>query len=185
MKKIVLFAAIIMATVSCANKSEWTELWSVAPAENFNRADMDAHYKAHTELWNAVFNFLNTHDLDTLSAGRYEIVEGQAYANVSDYTPKKAEDCRFENHHKFIDLQYVSVGKEMMGVVRNAAAEEKEAYVESNDIAFFGTALDGAAYEIADSGKYFVFFPEDLHRPSMEACDNPAPVKKIVVKILY
>ena len=185
MKKFILLAVIMMATVSCASQSDWTKMWSVAPADNFCRAEMDAHFAAHPELWKAVFDFLNAHQLDTLEEGRYEIIEGQAFANVSEYTPKLPEKCRFENHHNFIDLQYVIVGEEKIGVVRNPAAEEKEPYNPDKDIAFFGTEQEGAAYEIADSSKYFVFFPEDLHRPSMAASEDPAPVKKIVVKIRY
>lgn len=185
MKKFVLIAAMIMATISCSGQSDWTKMWSVSPADNFCRADMDAHFAAHPELWKAVFDFLNTRQLDTLPEGRYEILEGQAFANVSEYTPKKPEKCRFENHHNFIDLQYVVSGVEKMGVVRNPKAEASKPYNPDKDIAFFGTEQEGAVYEIADSSKYFVFFPEDLHRPSMEASENPAPVKKIVVKIRY
>jgi len=34
----------------------------------------------------------------------------------------------------------------------------------------------------ADPDKFFVFFPEDVHRPGLKV-DSIAPVRKIVVKV--
>ncbi|MBQ7876937.1 MAG: YhcH/YjgK/YiaL family protein [Bacteroidales bacterium] len=56
-----------------------------------------------------------------------------------------------------------------------------EGYDCERDIIFFND-LNKSDRHIADSTVMFIFFPSDLHKPSV-AIDHPAPVRKVVVKI--
>lgn len=178
-------AAALFCLAACNDKQDWSALWDVTPSQSIDRARMDEHYAAHRDRWDATFEFLKNNDLDTLSLGKYQILGDDVFASVSEYLPKDAENCRFESHKKYIDLQYVISGEEKMGVVALGDLQEVEAYDACKDLAFYGTEVEGAKYEVADSSKYFVFFPSDVHRPSMKNSADSVMVKKVVVKILF
>ncbi|MCQ2183964.1 MAG: YhcH/YjgK/YiaL family protein [Bacteroidales bacterium] len=167
---------------ACSNKAKWPCGWEVAPAETIDRTELDNHFAANTERWVKTFEFLKNHDLKNLAVGEYEIVGREAYAIVSEYETKAPENCRFESHRKYIDLQYIIEGKEIMGVAAPEGLEVTVPYVE--DIEFYGTEAEGAKYEEATPEKFLVFFPDQPHRPCI-SCDGPSHIKKVVVKILY
>ncbi|MEO7490410.1 MAG: YhcH/YjgK/YiaL family protein, partial [Ferruginibacter sp.] len=91
---------------------------------------------------------------------------------------KKMEDAKWESHKKYIDLQYIIKGKEIIGVADASKATVTKPYTPDamNYIA------DGTYYT-TDSGTFFLFFPNDAHRPVIKA-DGYDVVKKIVIKIL-
>ncbi len=47
--------------------------------------------------------------------GRYEIDEN-SYANIEEYNTKPIENCRFEAHKKYIDIQLLLKGEERLDV---------------------------------------------------------------------
>jgi len=53
-------------------------------------------------------------------------------------------------------------------------------YDEEKDIMFLTAEKEN--YRIAKPGKFFLFFPEDAHRPTVKSAEN-SPVRKIVVKV--
>ncbi|MCM1036796.1 MAG: YhcH/YjgK/YiaL family protein [Bacteroides sp.] len=151
-----------------------------------DRAKTAAHIEAHPERWQAAMDYLRTTDLDLAAPGTYELMPGgEAFAIVSEYVPRQADSCRFEAHRRYIDLQYVIAGTERMGITRPEGLSVAEPYVD--DIEFYSPAGVQADYATATPDSFFVFFPDDPHRPSMAPDDDApaAPVKKVVVKILY
>ena len=55
-----------------------------------------------------------------------------------------------------------------------------EEYNEEKDIAFYKADIE--KYLRADSTRFFLFFPEDLHQPCMNTGQSKK-VKKVVIKI--
>jgi YhcH/YjgK/YiaL family protein len=53
-------------------------------------------------------------------------------------------------------------------------------YDETKDLEYM-TVKDGVEYK-ASPERFFLFFPSDIHRPSLTVNGN-SPVKKIVVKV--
>lgn len=180
MKKILFFVMVASLFASCS--SQWPYGWEVPVAECVNKSAVDAHVAAYPERWKAAFEYLKETDLSSLEIGEYEILGRDVYATVSSYEPKEPENCRFEAHRKYVDIQYLISGTEMMGVTPLEGLEETVPYTE--DIAFYGTESADAVYETATPEKFFVFFPEDAHRPSMKT-DGSETVRKIVIKLLY
>lgn len=180
MKKLLILLSVLAIMTGCYQK--WPCGWKATPADCLDRQEMDAHFAAHPDRWKATFKFLATTDLESLELGEHEILGRDVYAIVSEYMPKEAEDCRFESHKKYIDLQYLVSGEEMMGVTSPEGLEVVVPYVE--DIMFYSPEGVEAVYEKAVPGKFFVFFPDDAHRPSMKSADGVS-VKKVVVKVLY
>jgi YhcH/YjgK/YiaL family protein len=68
-----------------------------------------------------------------------------------------------------------------MGLTTLDKVTVKEPYSEEKDIAFYD--FDGGDYLKATPENFFLFFPEDVHRPSITTGDSVL-IKKIVVKIL-
>jgi YhcH/YjgK/YiaL family protein len=100
---------------------------------------------------------------------------------VQEYYGKQKSDAFYESHKKYTDIQYIIEGEEVIGLTALDKLKIKEPYNEENDIAFYD--FDGGDYLKASPEKFFLFFPEDAHRPSITTGDSIL-VKKIVVKIL-
>jgi len=100
---------------------------------------------------------------------------------VAQYYGKQKADAFYESHKKYIDIQYVIEGEELIGLTTLDKVTVKDAYSEKKDIAFYNS--DSGDCIKATPEKFFLFFPEDVHRPSITTGDSIL-VKKIVVKIL-
>lgn len=163
-------------------KSEWLGGWDITPDESINRREFAISYYNHQERWDKVFKFLKDNDLSSLELKRYDIDGTEVYAPVSEYMSKSKDVARYEAHKKYIDLQYVISGKELIGVAPMSALKEvTEEYNETKDI-FFMT-VNNPVERPANPDRFFLFFPDDLHCPGMMDGDSTM-VKKVVVKIL-
>lgn len=173
--------AVVIAIVSCstADTSKWTDGSLPALYPGMDMSTLQSQVGQNPAAWDAAHAFLCREDLDTLSVGTYQIAPDGVYAIVSEYETKP--DSRFEAHRSYIDIQYVLSGKEQIytGVLEGAVSPE--GYDCERDIIFFND-LNKSDRHIADSTVMFIFFPSDLHKPSV-AIDHPAPVRKVVVKI--
>lgn len=116
-----------------------------------------------------------------LAEGRHEI-SGGAFALVSAYQTASPDGKKFEAHRKYIDLQYLMAGEEIVHVADVSRLVVAEEYDDARDVAFFN---DPASYEsiVLRAGLFAVFYPDDAHRPGMMADGSPSTVKKVVVKI--
>jgi len=162
-------------------KGDWLNGWQIKPDQSINRKAFAVSYFNNRERWDEAFNFLNSNDLSGLELKRYDITGDNVYAPVSEYLTKNDEDARYEAHKKYIDIQYVVTGKELIGVAPiSSKMEVLEAYDLTKDIEFL-TVADGEN-RIATPDRFFIFFPEDAHRPGLKDGKN-SPVRKIVVKI--
>jgi biofilm protein TabA len=87
------------------------------------------------------------------------------------------EDVKWESHKKYIDLQYIIKGKEIIGVADASKATITKPYT----VDVINYDADGKYYT-TEPGKFFLFFPNDAHRPTIKV-DGYDVVKKIVIKI--
>ena len=67
-----------------------------------------------------------------------------------------------------------------MGITTLDKAEVSDPYDAETDLVFYN--YEGGQYFKANSGSFFIFFPEDLHRPCIKTVES-VPVKKLVVKL--
>ena len=67
-----------------------------------------------------------------------------------------------------------------MGITIRGNVTIDEPYIEEKDITFY--TFDGGDYRLATPANFLVFFPEDMHRPSISTGDS-VMVKKVVVKV--
>jgi YhcH/YjgK/YiaL family protein len=155
--------------------------WNVTPDASINKREFAIAYNRNKERWDKAFEYLKNTDLKSLENKRHDIDGDNIYAIVSEYLTKNIEDAKFEAHKKYVDIQYVISGSEQMSVTpATKLGEVLQPYDETKDLEFM-TVSESTDY-VATPERFFLFFPSDLHRPSVKIGEN-AQVKKIVVKV--
>lgn len=124
------------------------------------------------------FEFINDTDLVAIESGKYQIDNDDVFAIVQEYDTKEEKDCVLEGHHKYIDIQYVIQGVELMGFTPLTNQEVVEEDLEKDYTFYKG---DTSMLRV-EEGVFTIFFPEDLHRPCVKA-GQISKVKKVVVKV--
>jgi YhcH/YjgK/YiaL family protein len=162
-------------------QGEWHSRISAQPDASVDIEALYAHYTRHTDLWEQVFNCLAETDLADIEKGRYPIAGDSLFMIVDEYHTQDAKERKYEAHRKYIDLQYVISGQELIGIAKLDKQGLLEPYDKDRDIAFF--SVDDGEYRLADNSVFFVFFPDDAHQPCVNV-DQNAPVRKIVFKII-
>ncbi len=138
------------------------------------------HYRNLSERLKKGLEFLEEIDFDTIEPGKYNIEGDEVYAMVSEYETKTPENAKVEAHERYIDIQYVVKGEEMMGYAPLEDQDIKTPYNPEKDVVFFNTDYDKI---LLKEGMFGIFFPTDIHAPGLMT-DSPKPVKKVVVKVL-
>ncbi len=152
------------------------------PDASIDVSEFKQHLAKYPERWNVALDFLAKNDLKSLSLGRTDLND-DVYITVSEYTTKNIEDADYESHKKYIDLQYIVSGEELIGLTRNQQMLKViSPYAEEKDIEFY--EYNGGDLLSATPDRYFIFFPKDIHRPCIKMKENSI-VKKVVVKIKY
>ncbi len=162
-------------------KGEWLNGWKVKPDASINRREFAISYYKQKDRWNKAFAFLKDNDLTKMEVRRYDIDDNNVYAPISEYTTKNEQDARFEVHQKYIDIQYVISGKEQIAVAPLSLQKEiLEPYKPENDIMFL--TVEKFTSLPATPDRFFIFFPDEAHRPGVKDGEN-SPVRKVVVKV--
>ncbi|WP_077610673.1 YhcH/YjgK/YiaL family protein [Clostridium sp. Marseille-P2415] len=126
-------------------------------------------------------DFLKNTDLKNLAPGKYEIDGKNVFANVTEYTTIPWEEAKYEAHHNYTDIQYMISGSETMTYARVDELAEKVPYNEEKDVVFYDNENPGLKV-VVKAGEYMIFNPWDGHKPKA-AAGEPAPIKKVIVKI--
>ena len=113
--------------------------------------------------------------------GDYEIEGDSLYAMVKTYATQPRESLQFESHIKYIDVQVLLDGEELIDVALEKNLEVVQEYSEEKDAAFFG-APEKYTSVIMKPGRFVVLYPEDVHRPNC-SLQKDREVRKIVLKV--
>ena len=92
--------------------------------------------------------------------------------------PTKAPDVA-EAHRKYMDIQYIVKGKEVMGWADLAACTPAGEFNEDKDVGMYNGNFE---YITINEGICYVAFPEDAHMPGRHL-DVPNDFVKVVVKL--
>lgn len=160
-------------------KKEWAGGLELVPHSSVNAAEFARQYKLNKPYWDAAFRFMKEHNLDTLQKGKYPIDGENVFASVTEDPSKDLDKTNWESHRKYIDLQYVVSGQEIIGLYPVAKATVTKPYDEKKDVANY--TADGVL-QLSVPGTFFLFFPSDAHRPNITPGGNKL-VKKLVIKI--
>lgn len=127
--------------------------------------------------------FLLEKDIPSLSLGEHEIQGKQIYAKISEYQTEPKEHRRPESHEKYVDIQYICSGEEMIGLAMiTEAGEIDEDCRNERDIIFYKSVARETQI-VLTQGMFAVFFPWDVHRPNCNSNEQTVNVRKILLKV--
>jgi len=110
--------------------------------------------------------------------GRYPLAGG-AYAMVQEYDSQPVGAEKFEAHRRFIDIQYIAGGEEIMYYAGLEQLTPGEYHADKDYI-----DLEGAGLALhLQTGDFVIFFPHDAHLASRCTEAGPRPVRKVVIKV--
>lgn len=127
--------------------------------------------------------FLQQADLAGLALGRHEIDGSGLYATVAEYETEPKAKRRPEAHRKYVDIQYVCAGEEVIGAgpLAGAGAVDEDR-LQERDVIFY-KSISRETELLLGAGMFAIFFPWEAHRPNCNPWDHSAKVRKIVVKV--
>lgn len=128
-----------------------------------------------------VEQFISNHYLGKMDVGEYELCRN-IRVNVEVYTTKLRSEAVFETHKKFVDIQFIIEGQE---IITLSDAEnmtfEITPYSDSKDVAFYANNLSGIDYVVRE-GEWLAIEPGQAHMPCI-CVNGRSIVKKAVFKV--
>ncbi len=118
-----------------------------------------------------------------VGVGTTERIElaGGAFALEQAYEPKARVDGFFESHRRYIDVQVIVDGEELMEVEDVSRLVVTLPYEAERDLIKYADSAEAAVLKMR-VGDVAVFFPEDGHMPSLR-WRGAGLVRKTVVKV--
>jgi YhcH/YjgK/YiaL family protein len=113
--------------------------------------------------------------------GIFELAGRDMFVNVHGYDTLPREECRFESHRRYVDLQYCIRGGELIDSCFLGTITRPGKYDPETDFIFHEPPPQYSSLRLAP-GDFAVFFPEDVHRPKVHDGRNRS-VDKLVIKI--
>lgn len=162
-----------------AEKS-WFKGCKLTPSNTINLEELKKHYALNKTYWEKVFEFISKNDLVNLAVAKYTIDGDNVFAPVSEYETKLPADGKWEAHKKYLDIQIVLSGKELIGIAPIEKSTVVVPYNETKDVMFVEPTVEKDYH--AQPGTFFIFFPTEAHRPNMMDGEQ-VKVKKIVFKV--
>ncbi|HPR82648.1 MAG TPA: YhcH/YjgK/YiaL family protein [Pontiellaceae bacterium] len=132
--------------------------------------------------WKAAFDFLKTLTPDSTD-GKHLVQGNELTVAINTYTTKARAAAKLETHRKYVDIQLLLSGSEVIEVFPKAGLTVSEPYIPERDVEFYQVPAGAPARMTLVPGEFLVFFPDDAHMPCVMAGNSPEPVKKVVVKI--
>ena len=130
---------------------------------------------------NKILEFVQKVEDSNLADGRYEILGEDLFALVQTYETNSESQCRFETHNKYIDVQYIRQGKEVMNYKLKDKLVVSEDLSETKDVIFYENPKDYTSV-LVEEGSFALFLTDDGNMPGVEYGEKET-VKKIVFKI--
>lgn len=127
------------------------------------------------------FEILRDKNLSKKDDGKYAVDGENIFYTIQRYATKPLSEGKLEAHRKYIDIQFLLEGQEILGYTPLKGLTIAEEYNLQKDIAFFNTPEDITKVKL-ESGLFCILFPNDAHLPCRQL-NGPAEVRKVVVKI--
>lgn len=109
------------------------------------------------------------------------VLDENCFVLEQAYITKDKRDCFFESHRKYIDIQYIFEGSEIMEVENINKLQITQEYNESLDFAKYEQKPNSSTL-IINENELAIFYPNDAHMPCIKV-DNNQKIIKAVFKI--
>jgi len=150
--------------------------------------------------WKLVFDWLKT-AIAATPPGVQKLQGDDVTVNVHGYDTLPRDQCRFESHRRYVDLQYCISGGEVIDWSFASTLEPDGEYDSEKDVQFYrlpalssllpaprppssGSGLLSPHFSLLSMspGSFAIFHPSDAHRPKVRD-DSKPNVFKLVIKI--
>jgi len=136
------------------------------------------NYKGLGRVYDAL-KFLSETDFSKIELGRYELDGDNIFYMVQSYDTDPSKTVS-EAHRKYIDIQFMVEGEEIIGVADISSEKELTEAKEENDVWFYNCKTEPLTLS---AGKYMVLYPNDLHCPGVATNGKALTCRKVVVKV--
>jgi biofilm protein TabA len=115
--------------------------------------------------------------------GRHELAGEELYGSLSSYLTGEPAGKSYEAHRRYIDIQAVLSGREMLFWAPLAGLRARSGYSATEDIATFEDPPAGGVGLVLEPGAFVVLFPQDAHKPGCRTGSRGENVRKLVLKV--
>jgi YhcH/YjgK/YiaL family protein len=122
---------------------------------------------------------------DLAAPGRHHIDGDRIFIDAHSYTTKPIGEGAFENHRRYVDIQFVISGEELIfSRPLEGLSDTKMAYDPGKDAELFHPIPgDHPVRTLVSSGEFLVLFPGEAHMAGRAPETGPGDVRKLVVKV--
>lgn len=138
-------------------------------------------YAPLSEKLAKAFEIISDPAIGTKEDGKYEIDGSDLFYIVMHYETKPLAKGVIEAHKKYVDVQFVADGAEVMGYTPLDGLQIEQPYDAEGDAVLYKAPADMTALKV-NKGMFCIFWPEDGHMPGCHET-TAAKVCKVIVKI--
>ena len=133
--------------------------------------------------WEKALAWLKRESWKDLPLGKTEIDGANVYVLHSLSNSKRLDECRYESHRLYADIQMPIKGSEIIQVCLRESLKITEPYSEEKDVDFLEGEPEPLHSIFLSFPLALVLFPWDVHMPLIALNDKPGEVEKIVLKV--
>lgn len=127
--------------------------------------------------------------IECIESGAYKngvpgknVIDGdELFFNFEEADIRKEEDAFFEGHKKYIDIQLVIEGEELLGYSPRSNVVRTSPWDREKDFEVYEGSVDH--YFLLNNDTFIILFPEEPHMPLLETEKKLKKVKKAVFKV--
>ncbi len=150
---------------------------------NINSPELGLYEKLNENFAKA-FEIVKAAVQNVPEVGKYEVDGKNVYYMSQEYLTKTPGEAKFEAHKKYIDIQVVLDGEEIIRFDAPEKLSVTQEYDEVKDCMLFAMNREFDSVRLG-KGDMTIIFPGEPHAPGIGTAAEPAGVKKLVIKILY
>ncbi len=141
-----------------------------------------ARYKGLSKNIDTAIDFILNNDLLSLPKGKTLIDGDDVYVNRDTYIARPLEECYFEGHTNYLDMQIVLKGKEGFGYtdITDPGLKVTTPYNDVKDVTKYANKAEKEIYITLEEG-FALVFPEDIHLAKLDV--DGKTIEKAVIKI--
>ena len=109
------------------------------------------------------------------------VLDENCFVLEQSYITKNKENCLFESHKKYIDIQYMFEGDEIMEVENVNNLEVSSIYDEKLDYAKYFQSKRSSSLLIKES-EMAIFYPHDAHMPCIKIDENIERLMRLAIE---
>lgn len=161
----------------------WSNGFKALPDVSTNLQEFKTQYQKNQAQWDAMFQWLATHDLVSIPAGKHRIEGTSLVVSVEDSENQPLAKRASESHYHHIDFQYVVKGTERFGLLDHASSKPNCAY--KPDAMHYDYDVNKTMFIDSTPERFFLFFPGDWHIAKVATDNESQVIRVIVVKLDY